>query len=120
MQLFFFPQCRVFQRAFARRQCAAVGPMYQSMGVQDLQIFSDGDLGSLKLRGEIGDQHASLAMERSEYGAAAFFVEQIGLGHDRKVFGVPFLLYRLVSFVQRRGSAARRSEAASYMRGGLL
>jgi hypothetical protein len=89
MQLFFFPQCRIFQSAFPRRQRATVGAVHQSMRVQNFQIFPDGDLRSFKLRGEIGDQHPPIAMEGSEYGASSFFVEQAGLGHDKKVSGVP-------------------------------
>jgi hypothetical protein len=75
VQLLFFAQSWIFERAFARWQRASVRAMDQTMGMQDFQILPDSDLRSLELPGEFRNQNPSLVIQQIEDGAASFFVE---------------------------------------------
>ena len=104
VKLFLFPQRGIFQRAFAGRQCAAVGAMHQPMGVQNFQIFSDRDLGSVEFPGHVRDQHPAIALQDLDNGPPAFFVEHVSSGMseswNQQAYDCAFFLYRLLSFVQ--------------------
>ena len=75
VQFLFLAQRWIFERAFARWQCASVGAMDETMRMQDFQIFADGDLRRLELPGEFCNQNPSLVIQQIEDGAASFFVE---------------------------------------------
>ncbi len=75
VQFLFFAQRWIFERAFARGQCASVRAMDETMRMQDFQVFADGNLRSLKLLGEFRYQNPPVVIQQVEDGAASFFVE---------------------------------------------
>jgi hypothetical protein len=75
VKFFLFAQSRVFQSPFPGGQRAAMGAVNLPVPVQNLQVLANRNLGCIEMPGEFGNQHASLAGEQFEYGAAAFFVK---------------------------------------------
>jgi len=49
--------------------------MYETVRMQNFQVFADGDLRSLELLGEFSDQDSSLVIQLIKDSAASFFVE---------------------------------------------
>jgi len=105
MQLFFFPQGRIFQRAFPGWQCAAVSAMHHPVGMQDFQIFPDRDLGSIEFPGHIGHQHTTVPLQNLDNGSPSFFVEHVRPGTS--AYDCPSFLYRLLSVVQSKSRVER-------------
>ena len=58
--------------------------MDQTMGVENLQILSDGDLRSVEFPSHIHDQHPSIAVKDFNNCPAAFFVEHVSSEHELK------------------------------------
>ena len=61
------------------------------MGVKNLQIFPDRDLGSVELPGHLRDQHPAIAIKDLDNGPPAFLVEHVSSEHGLKSW-----IYRLV------------------------
>ena len=53
VQLLFFAQRGIFQRAFARRQSAPVRAVHQAMRVQDLEVLANRNLRGFKFAGQV-------------------------------------------------------------------
>jgi len=74
VKLFFFAQCRIFERSFARWQSAPVCAVDESVGMQDFEILANRNLRGFEMAREFSNQHSSLMVQEVENGATAFFV----------------------------------------------
>lgn len=75
VELFFFPEGGVFERALTRGEGSAVSAVHETVGVQDLKILTNRNLRGFEMAAKFGDQDTSLAVEQLDDGATAFFVE---------------------------------------------
>jgi len=75
VKFLFFSQRGVFECAFARGQGSAVSAVNQTVGMQDLEILANRNLGGFEMAAEFGDQDPALAVEQFDNGATTFFVE---------------------------------------------
>jgi hypothetical protein len=58
-----------------RRQSAAVAAVNAAVGLQSIQILSDGDLGCAELLCQVHDQNAAVAIQNFQDVSASFFVQ---------------------------------------------
>ena len=56
-------QRRVAQRCIVNRERASVSALQASLFVQMFQVFADGNKGSGKAAGQVGDHHAAVALD---------------------------------------------------------
>ena len=75
MELFFFAQGGIFERAVAGGQRAAVSAVQLALLMQNLEVLADGDLRGFELLGKFRYQHPALAGQNFENGSAAFFIQ---------------------------------------------
>ena len=126
MQLFFFAQRGIFERAFARRQGAAMRAMDQSMGVKDFEILANRNLRGFELAGKFCDQDPSLmvvsksrmARRRSSLSTGLALGEFVGRksGPDSAAFLFIAFSFRLSTAkrqVEFRHFAAVRAKSVS-------
>jgi len=74
MKFFLFPQCGIGERPSLNRQYATVGPVQQSMAVEDFQIFSNRNFRSPETPRQVFDQCPSVVAYNLENGSAPFLV----------------------------------------------
>ena len=55
VQLFFFAQGGIFERALAGGESSAVRAVHQAVRVQDLEVFANRNLRGFELAGQFGD-----------------------------------------------------------------
>ena len=115
MKLLFLAQRRIFQRALASRQSAAMRAVNQSVSMQILEILADRNLRCCETLCQVEHQHAPFPVQDFEDRSAALFVEQrLSRGNWRETVTFPsaFFLYRLLSFVQRESEFGCDSKAS--------
>jgi hypothetical protein len=77
VELFFLAECRIFERSIVGWKRSSVSPLRHSRGVQDFQVFSDGDLGGVELLRQVGYENPAIALQDVKNGATAFLVEHV-------------------------------------------
>jgi hypothetical protein len=75
VQFLFFAERGIFERALAGGQSSAVAAVYAPLGLENVEILSDGYLGCKELFREVDYQDAALAIQYVEDLPAAFFVQ---------------------------------------------
>ena len=88
----------------------AMCAVHQSVGVQNLQIFADRDLGSIEFPGHVRDQYTAILIQDLDNGPPAFFVEHVSSANRKPEQLMIALSFYIVCF--RLSSRKRRGLSA--------